>query len=804
MPQKLTQGINDFESWCKKNNKEYLLHEWDYVRNGLKTPSNTMYGSTYNAWWKCSKNHSYQAKMYSRAKEVPSDCPICSNRIVLVGYNDLATTHPDLAKEWHPYKNGKLTPYNVTCGMTKRVWWFLPYDDEKTGKHFDFEWETSINNRAMKKSGCPYLAGRVWTGYNDLQTLNPEMAKDWDYDKNDAIPSNVSPNDNHQFYWKCHICGYEWKTSLNSRSSNKYGCPQCSKEKSKKTNRTNRINRIKKVGSLAVTNPQLAKEWHPIKNGKLTPYDVTGGCKEKVWWLLPYDDKNTGKHFDFEWQAQVYSRNRFGTGCPFLSGRLWKGFNDITITNHNIIKYWHPTKNGTLTPDSFTKGSHEKVWWICNYGHTFKSEISTQCVRFGCPVCNKEKQTSFPEQAIFYYVRQIFPDAINSDRTTLEGLELDIYIPSQNVGIEYDGAAWHKNTDKDLRKEIECKKRGILLIRVREDDCVDYESNSFLLYHYKYGDWESLNVVITNICGYLSDTKVDVSIDRDIHKIEEMYLADKQNNSVAVTNPELLSLWHPTRNGNLKLSYFNRGSQKLAWWMDSYGHEYRCPINQMTDGGEHCPYCLNRKLLVGFNDLNTRFPDVASEWDYDRNNKKPSEVIYSKGKYWFKCNTCGYRWHAYLTNRIRGNGCPACGHVKQRRIRAEKNNNDHYGKALAIAYPELALEWDEEKNKMSAADVYSFSIRKEKYWWKCRTCDYEWQSTIKNRTKGRGCPNCSFKKANKKVQNIDTGEVFDSVTKASSAYSCNVSSIINCCKGRIKTCKGYRWKYYNSFENDTR
>lgn len=73
-----------------------------------------------------------------------------------------------------------------------------------------------------------------------------------------------------------------------------------------------------KLYSLAETNPELAKEWHPTKNGALKPTDVTADSNRKVWWLLPYDDPKTGKHFDFEWEATINHRNN-GAGCPFLS-----------------------------------------------------------------------------------------------------------------------------------------------------------------------------------------------------------------------------------------------------------------------------------------------------------------------------------------------------------------------------------------------------------------------------------------------------------------------------------------------------
>lgn len=76
-----------------------------------------------------------------------------------VGINDLATTHPALVKEWHPTKNGKLKPGMVTADSDEKVWWMISYDDQDSGKHFDFEWQATISNR-VAGSGCPFLSFR--------------------------------------------------------------------------------------------------------------------------------------------------------------------------------------------------------------------------------------------------------------------------------------------------------------------------------------------------------------------------------------------------------------------------------------------------------------------------------------------------------------------------------------------------------------------------------------------------------------------------------------------------------------------
>lgn len=103
----------------------------------------------------------------------------------------LAEARPDLAKEWNYEKNGDLKPKDVSCGSGKKVWWKLPYDvpddypvESLRGKHFDFEWEAKIASRS-DGNDCPYLAGKaVLAGFNDLATINQDLATQWHPTKN--------------------------------------------------------------------------------------------------------------------------------------------------------------------------------------------------------------------------------------------------------------------------------------------------------------------------------------------------------------------------------------------------------------------------------------------------------------------------------------------------------------------------------------------------------------------------------------------------------------------------------------------
>ena len=76
------------------------------------------------------------------------------------GFRSLKDEYPELASEWHPTKNGSLTPEQVMAGSNKIVWWKRSYDAPETGRHYDFEWRASVKNRALRGLGCPYLSGR--------------------------------------------------------------------------------------------------------------------------------------------------------------------------------------------------------------------------------------------------------------------------------------------------------------------------------------------------------------------------------------------------------------------------------------------------------------------------------------------------------------------------------------------------------------------------------------------------------------------------------------------------------------------
>jgi DNA-directed RNA polymerase subunit RPC12/RpoP len=125
-----------------------LSNEWNYKKNIGLTPADVSHGSSRKVWWQCSKGHEWQTTIAHRSKG--QNCPYCSNKKVLSGYNDLKTVNPSLSNEWNYDKNGGLTPMDVLPNTHKQVWW-------KCSK--GHEWQATVAHR-NNGTGCPYCSGR--------------------------------------------------------------------------------------------------------------------------------------------------------------------------------------------------------------------------------------------------------------------------------------------------------------------------------------------------------------------------------------------------------------------------------------------------------------------------------------------------------------------------------------------------------------------------------------------------------------------------------------------------------------------
>ena len=155
-------------------------------------------------------------------------CPICANDVAQAGYNDLTTLFPAVAAEWHPTKNGNLTPSQVVSGSHQTVWWRCS---------LGHEWRAEIVDRTRGTNGCPYCGNKkVLAGFNDLASIEPEIAAEWHPMLNGALtPEMVTAGSNRKVWWICPD-GHVWRTAISNRTNAKKrtGCPVCNGNVSQK------------------------------------------------------------------------------------------------------------------------------------------------------------------------------------------------------------------------------------------------------------------------------------------------------------------------------------------------------------------------------------------------------------------------------------------------------------------------------------------------------------------------------------------------------------------------------------------
>lgn len=553
---------------------------------------------------------------------------------------------------------------------------------------------------------------------------NKSLLEEWDYSKNEKNPNEYARCSGKSVFWIC-LRGHSWTARIADRVRGN-GCPYCAGKRP-----------IVGVNDLATINPKLAKEWNYRKNSK-SPVDFLPNSGKKVWWICSKGH---------EWEAVIDSRAR-GNNCPYCAGQIViSGENDLKTLYPRIAKEWDYELNYPLLPTQIMAGSGKKVWWKCKHGHSWQVSPNNRTSQYSnCPICSAEQGTSFPEQAIYYYINQLVP-AIN--RYNVNDVEIDIFIPDLKLGIEYDGVYFHNSNSaikREQKKNTFCKDAGIRLIRIKETR-VSMEDEKDILYRKIGKNGTSLELIISRILQIIEMygiqvNKVNIDLRQDDVEIYNNYLSMEKKNSIAAHNPNLLKEWDYDRNKDINPTTISYGSKKKVWWLCPLGHNYKAAVSHRTTSKTptSCPICAGQQILSGYNDLATKRPDLMIEWDFELNDIEPNKISPNSSK---KANwICpkGHLYKASITKRNHGRNCPVCA-GKQ----IIQGVND-----FATLQPRLASEWDYEKNELLPTNYTEHSNKK--VYWKCNHCNCSWLAGINQRVRGRyACPKC--KKTNSKNDN---------------------------------------------------
>lgn len=520
-----------------------------------------------------------------------------------------------------------------------------------------------------------------------LSKTHPKLAKEavgWD-------PSTLTAGSNKKVSWICPK-GHKWQCVIYDRINKSIDCQVCA----------NRIV-LKGFNDLLTTHPKLAQEafgWDPTKFHKGMAKRVSWRCKKK-----------------HKWDALITSRTFQNQGCPYCSNKkILKGFNDLKTTHPNLAKEaigWDPTK--------ISYGSSKKFTWTCNKKHKWIATVAARSRKNGteCPICqNRKLQTNFND------LKTLYPKIAN---------EAYGWDPTQVL------------VGSGALKQWKCSKGHIYKMRVsaktnRGSGCSVCTGK---VIHSGFNDLATKFPTIANEAHGWDPKKVmpgsHVKLKWKCSKGHLFEMAPhsrttqdqgckycsgravlKGFNDLKTTHPNLAKesyMWDPNK--------VSAGSHKKLAWKCKLGHIFSVSPNQRTSNTSNCPFCGNKKLLKGFNDLSTTHPDIAKQaygWD-------PTKIIGgSTMRLKWTCSK-SHIWESSSINRISNKtGCPIC----ENQLLLTGYND------LQTTHPELSKEahmWDPTK-------VISGS--KKRYKWKCDN-GHIWIAPVGARSgkSSTGCPSCS-------------------------------------------------------------
>ena len=423
-------NLQAYENNCLATLRPEIAAQWHSELNLPLTPYDVVPGSEKEAYWQCPKGHVWKSPIYYRTGPRGNNCPICSHRIVHPDFS-LQTLDPNLSKFWHPTKNLPLTPDDVTCGSNRKVWWQCerghewqcapnhlhklndsnrcPYCNDRavcednslltrypelaqewdnelnfplTPDHVlycsskkywwrrgEFVWQASIKDRQRKRDGIPRGQYLACYPHLRLSVTHPELGAQWDNLKNAPLtPDQVTARSGKKVWWCCKH-GHTWQSAINKRIRGD-GCPYCSGH------------RPSKEYCLQTCCPAIAAQWHPERNGDLTPLDVTPGSGKVVWWRCEKGH---------EWKTSVSNRSRRGHNCPYCADRS-KRLGSVAEERSDLLEEWNFEKNAKM-PQDYPARSNKKVWWKCSAcGHEWQASPDSRFCGSGCPVCAKKQR----------------------------------------------------------------------------------------------------------------------------------------------------------------------------------------------------------------------------------------------------------------------------------------------------------------------------------------------------------------------------------------------------------------------------
>ena len=356
---KLVKGINTFADY-------YPQYIPIYSPNNIWKPDELFYDSRRWLKWICNTCH---GEYGAYVKEIVNgkECPFCSEKYPLPGFNTLAVKHPDIAAIWS--EKNEISADETLVNGNNAVW---------TCPVCHGDYNTPINKVVDGNADCPYCNGRkLLPGFNSLATKYPDIAAMWS-DKNNLSADQTLPNTTMAF-WTCPTCHGDYPARINKVINGKVECPYCNNKKV-----------LPGFNSLAVKYPDIANMWS--KQNKLSADHVLPNTYVTTW-TCPIC------HEDYS--ARIIDVINGVTDCPYCSGRkALPGKTSFAALHPDLMEDWDFIANYCLVnPDEILDTYSQKVWWNCKRSSEHKYPLSPADKVFyqkrhreSCPYCKGRRR----------------------------------------------------------------------------------------------------------------------------------------------------------------------------------------------------------------------------------------------------------------------------------------------------------------------------------------------------------------------------------------------------------------------------
>jgi hypothetical protein len=399
-----------------------LSEEWHPTLNLRSLPQDFTPKSGKKVWWFCKRGHSWEATIASRASG--RGCPVCVNKLIVPGVNDLLSQEPGIAA-WWDYERNSLSPSEFSRGSRHPAYWICD-------KGHGFQRPVY---QLTKGRGCP-TCPRV-----KKQDINQELLKPFLSDYKNELNDDIrlydrSPHSRDKILWTCgnnHI----WSSMLRTRVRTNCSCPFCLNPKLQKEN----VGIKSTFKSVQEAYPELVPEWD-FKENDLSPDQVLSGSSKSFRWICM-----SGHSF-----IQSPRNRGAGRGCPYCSGRLpLAGKTDLGSVAPEVAVQWDYAANNGLTPEDFLPNSAFQANWQCQLGHKWSARISSRTKGNGCPICaNKIVLEGFND---LFSVRPELEDEWDWTRNSVSPLELFVSSPRRVWWLCEKGHSWEMSPNGRRRGE---------------------------------------------------------------------------------------------------------------------------------------------------------------------------------------------------------------------------------------------------------------------------------------------------------------------------------------------------------------